>query len=65
MYYKVVDSDDWLDTAALAKVMEKLREFSKSGFMVSFFRSRGAARPLQCMRAAVQRCPWGIPLGCI
>lgn len=29
MYYKVVDSDDWLDTAALAKVMEKLREFSK------------------------------------
>ena len=29
LYYKVVDSDDWLDTAALAKVMEKLREFSK------------------------------------
>ena len=25
----MVDSDDWLDTAALAKVMEKLREFSK------------------------------------
>ena len=29
LYYKVVDSDDGLDTAALAKVMEKLREFSK------------------------------------
>ena len=29
LYYKVVDSDDWLDTAALAKVMEKLRKFSK------------------------------------
>ena len=29
LYYTVVDSDDWLDTAALAKVMEKLREFSK------------------------------------
>ena len=29
LYYKVVDSDDWLDTAALTKVMEKLREFSK------------------------------------
>ena len=28
LYYKVVDSDDWLDTAALAKVMAKLREFS-------------------------------------
>ena len=29
LYYKVVDSDDWLDTDALAKVMDKLREFSK------------------------------------
>ena len=25
IYYKVVDSDDWLDTDALAKVMETLR----------------------------------------
>jgi glycosyltransferase involved in cell wall biosynthesis len=29
LYYKVVDSDDWLDTEALEKVMEKLREFSR------------------------------------
>ncbi len=28
LYYKVVDSDDWLDTDALSKVMAKLREFS-------------------------------------
>ncbi len=28
LYYKVVDSDDWLDTDALAKVMAKLREFA-------------------------------------
>lgn len=28
LYYKVVDSDDWLDTAALSRVMDKLREFS-------------------------------------
>ncbi|MDE6261292.1 MAG: glycosyltransferase family 2 protein [Oscillospiraceae bacterium] len=28
LYYKVVDSDDWLDTNALARVMAKLREFS-------------------------------------
>ena len=28
LYYKVVDSDDWLDTDALGKVMAKLREFS-------------------------------------
>ncbi len=28
LYYKVVDSDDWLDTSALGKVMSKLREFA-------------------------------------
>ena len=27
-YYKVVDSDDWLDTDALAQVVAKLREFA-------------------------------------
>lgn len=31
LYYKVVDSDDWLDEAALKKVLDKLREFSQSG----------------------------------
>ncbi len=30
LYYKVVDSDDWLDTDALQKVMVKLREFAAS-----------------------------------
>ncbi len=29
VYFKVVDSDDWLDGDALQKVMEKLREFAK------------------------------------
>lgn len=29
LYYKVVDSDDWLDTDALSKVMAKLREFAQ------------------------------------
>ncbi|MDD5937844.1 MAG: glycosyltransferase family 2 protein [Clostridiales bacterium] len=29
LYYKVVDSDDWLDTDALQKVMAKLREFAR------------------------------------
>ena len=28
LYYKVVDSDDWLDTSALAKALNKLREFA-------------------------------------
>ena len=31
MYFKVVDSDDWLDEAALATVLEKLKEFLTSG----------------------------------
>ncbi len=30
-YYKVVDSDDWLDTDALAKVLDKLQEFVDKG----------------------------------
>ncbi len=30
-YYKVVDSDDWLDTDALAQVLDKLREFVAKG----------------------------------
>ena len=28
LYYKVVDSDDWLDEAALAAALDKLREFA-------------------------------------
>ena len=32
LYYKVVDSDDWLDTDALGKVMAKLREFYPEPF---------------------------------
>ncbi len=28
LYYKVVDSDDWVDTTALHTVLQKLREFS-------------------------------------
>ena len=30
LFFKVVDSDDWLDTEALAKVMEVLRRFAKA-----------------------------------
>ena len=29
LYYKVVDSDDWLDEEALKKVLDKLRQFAK------------------------------------
>ena len=31
VFYKVVDSDDWLDEAALQRVLNKLREFVASG----------------------------------
>ena len=33
-YYKVVDSDDWLNEEALQKMMEKLREFTRSAMPV-------------------------------
>ncbi len=34
LYYKVVDSDDWVDEAALAKVLAKLREFLDAGVLL-------------------------------
>ncbi|WP_439958481.1 hypothetical protein, partial [Salmonella enterica] len=37
MYYKVVDSDDWLDEDALRRVMEKLRQFAASENPVDLF----------------------------
>ena len=37
LYYKVVDSDDWLDTDALAQVMTKLREFAAMPAPVDMF----------------------------
>ncbi len=34
IYYKVVDSDDWLDVDALHKVLDKLRQFVRDGKLV-------------------------------
>ena len=31
IYYKVVDSDDWVDTDALRQVLDKLRQFTRDG----------------------------------
>ena len=31
VYYKVVDSDDWVDTDALKQVLDKLRQFQRDG----------------------------------
>ena len=37
LYYKVVDSDDWLDEAALAAALDKLREFAAMERPVDMF----------------------------
>ena len=37
LYYKVVDSDDWLDEGALQTVLEKLRQFAASDNPVDLF----------------------------
>ncbi len=34
IYYKVVDSDDWLDPEALRKALDKLRQFVRDGKLV-------------------------------
>ena len=33
-YYKVVDSDDWVDVDALHQVLDKLRQFVRDGKLV-------------------------------
>lgn len=37
LYYKVLDSDDWMDREALVKVLEKLRSFIREGQLVDMF----------------------------
>lgn len=37
LYYKVLDSDDWLDQDSLLRVMNKLRQMVKEGRMVDMF----------------------------
>ena len=37
LYYKVLDSDDWLDRDSLLRVMNKLRQMVKEGKMVDMF----------------------------
>lgn len=37
LYYKVLDSDDWLDRESLIKVLEKLRKFIREGQLVDMF----------------------------
>ena len=37
VYFRVVDSDDWLDTDALAQVLRRLRDLTKSGEYVDLF----------------------------
>ena len=34
IYYKVVDSDDWVDVPALKKALDKLRQFVRDGKLV-------------------------------
>ena len=37
LYYKVVDSDDWLDEAALQQVLQQLRRFALTDQLVDLF----------------------------
>ena len=37
LYFKVVDSDDWVDTIALKRVMDRIRSFVKEGKQIDLF----------------------------
>ena len=39
LYYKVLDSDDWLDRDALLRVMDQLRQMVKEGNMVDMIQT--------------------------
>ncbi len=56
LYFKVVDSDDWVDAEAYAKILDKLREFSKDGkaeldmLLANYVYEKEGAKHKQVMR---------------
>lgn len=39
LYFKVVDSDDWVDTRAYLKILEKIKQLTKEGNIIDMFLS--------------------------
>ena len=52
LYYKVVDSDDWVNEEAYLKILKTLAELVKSGDMVDMFISNSALRIWWILSAA-------------
>ena len=55
LYYKVVDSDDWLDEGALQTVLDKLRQFAASDNPVDLFIANYVCEPVECNTQKVMR----------
>lgn len=58
LFFKVVDSDDWVDADAYEKILDKLREFSKDGkaeidmLLTNYVYEKEGAKHKQVMRQA-------------
>lgn len=54
LYYKVVDSDDWVNTKSLSRVVKRMRELEEEGgvdlFLANFIYDKAGARHKKLMR---------------
>ncbi|MBQ3601820.1 MAG: glycosyltransferase family 2 protein [Lachnospiraceae bacterium] len=53
LYYKVVDSDDWVEEQALYKIIDKLKEFVESGEMIDMLISNYVYEKLELKKQKV------------
>ena len=53
VYFKVVDSDDWVDEQALSQILEKLREFVESGERIDMLISNYVYEKLETKKQKV------------
>ncbi len=65
VYYKVVDSDDWLDEINLSKVLDKLRELVMAGTPVDMFVANYIYDKVGQTRKKVVRYTTALPENCI
>ncbi len=65
VYYKVVDSDDWLDEINLPKVLDKLRELVMAGTPVDMFVANYIYDKVGQTRKKVVRYTTALPENCI
>ena len=62
LYYKVVDSDDWLDTGALAALLAKIREHREAGTLPDMYIANYVYEKLHTNSRVVRRYTHNFPV---